>query len=83
MWARIQGYESVWSDRDESDNFAQKHDVSLAKDKVRPDVMEETRLQVTVKFKLLHLCVYAEQHCSCVAVHSSLSVAVHSSLSVL
>jgi IQ and AAA domain-containing protein len=45
-WARIQGYESVWADRDESDNFGQKHDVSLAKDKVRPDVMEETRLQV-------------------------------------
>jgi hypothetical protein len=74
MWTRIQGYESVWSDRDESDNFAQKHDVSLAKDKVRPDVMEETRLQVTVNFKLLNLFAYTEQHCSCVAAHSNLSV---------
>lgn len=36
----------MWEDRDESDNFAQKHDVSLAKDKIRPSVVEEIRNQV-------------------------------------
>ncbi len=36
----------MWEDRDESDNFAQKHDVSLAKDKIRPSVVEEIRAQV-------------------------------------
>lgn len=36
----------MWETRDESDNFAQKHDVSLAKDKIRPSVVEEIRKQV-------------------------------------
>lgn len=39
-------FSGVWEDRDESDNFAQKHDVSLAKDKIRPSVVEEIRNQV-------------------------------------
>ncbi|CAN0419701.1 unnamed protein product, partial [Scytosiphon promiscuus] len=39
-------FSGVWEDRDESDNFAQKHDVSLAKDKIRPSVAEEIRSQV-------------------------------------
>lgn len=39
-------FSEVWEDRDESDNFAQKHDVSLAKDKVRPSVVEQIRKQV-------------------------------------
>ena len=39
-------YDEVWLDRDESNNFAQKHDVELAKNVVRPNVMEEVREQV-------------------------------------
>lgn len=39
-------FSDVWETRDESDNFAQKHDVSLAKDKIRPSVVEEIRKQV-------------------------------------
>lgn len=36
----------MWESRDETDNFAQKHDVSLAKDTIRPYVVEEIRKQV-------------------------------------
>lgn len=46
LYAQIQRYEGVWATRDETDNFAQRHDVGLAKDIVRPGVMEELRLQV-------------------------------------
>lgn len=45
-------FSGVWEDRDESDNFAQKHDVSLAKDKIRPSVVEEIRNQVCLCLRL-------------------------------
>ena len=35
----------MWETRTEENNFAQKHDVSLAKDKIRPSVVEEIRNQ--------------------------------------
>ncbi|CAN0258915.1 unnamed protein product, partial [Scytosiphon promiscuus] len=46
IFAEVKHFSGVWEDRDESDNFAQKHDVSLAKDKIRPSVAEEIRSQV-------------------------------------
>ncbi|CAN0542003.1 unnamed protein product, partial [Ectocarpus sp. 12 AP-2014] len=46
IFAEVKHFSGVWEDRDESDNFAQKHDVSLAKDKIRPSVTEEIRKQV-------------------------------------
>ncbi|CAK9091174.1 Dynein regulatory complex protein 11 (IQ and AAA domain-containing protein 1), partial [Durusdinium trenchii] len=39
-------YDEIWLERDESDNFQQKHDVSLAKNVVRPNVEEEVRENV-------------------------------------
>lgn len=41
----VRHFSDVWETRDENDNFAQKHDVSLAKDKIRPSVVEEIRNQ--------------------------------------
>merc|ERR1719162_2528536 len=46
MAGNVENYDNLWLDRDESDNFAQKHDVGLAKDKVRPSVEEQVRKQV-------------------------------------
>merc|ERR1711865_1124523 len=46
MAGNVENYDNLWPDRDESDNFAQKHDVGLAKDKVRPSVEEQVRKQV-------------------------------------
>ncbi|CAM9830291.1 unnamed protein product, partial [Sphacelaria rigidula] len=46
IFREVKHFSAVWEDRDERDNFAQKHDVSLAKDKVRPSVVEEIRKQV-------------------------------------
>lgn len=46
MAKEVEEYEKTWDDRDESDNFQQKHDVNLAKDVVRPGVYEEVRKQV-------------------------------------
>merc|ERR1711865_651626 len=46
MAGNVENYDNLWPDRDESDNFAQKHDVGLAKDKVRPSVEEQVREQV-------------------------------------
>ena len=42
----LKGYESTWLDRDESENFSQKHDEELARGVVRPTVEEEVRKQV-------------------------------------
>ncbi|GBG24916.1 26S proteasome regulatory subunit 6B-like [Hondaea fermentalgiana] len=39
-------FSGVWLDRDESNNFQQKHDVDLAKNVVRPNVEEEVRENV-------------------------------------
>mmetsp|Transcript_33895 Transcript_33895/g.44710 ORF Transcript_33895/g.44710 Transcript_33895/m.44710 type:complete len:899 (-) Transcript_33895:293-2989(-) len=46
MVGSIGTYEDVWQERDESDNFAQKHDVELVKSKIRPDVQKEIESQV-------------------------------------
>jgi hypothetical protein len=46
VMASLKGYEATWLDRDESDNFAQKHDEELARGVVRPTVEEEIRKQV-------------------------------------
>lgn len=48
----VGAYDTLWLDRDESDNFQQKHDVGLAKDKVRPNVEEEVRKQVDEMLQL-------------------------------
>eukprot|EP00753_Platysulcus_tardus_P020054 PLAT7719.1.p1 GENE.PLAT7719.1~~PLAT7719.1.p1 ORF type:complete len:919 (+),score=579.46 PLAT7719.1:53-2758(+) len=42
----IRDYEETWLDKDESDNFQQKHDVPLAKALVRPKVEETIRVEV-------------------------------------
>jgi hypothetical protein len=42
----VHSFEEVWEERDESNNFQQRHDVNLAKDVVRPSVYEEIRKQV-------------------------------------
>lgn len=42
----LKGYETTWLDRDETENFAQKHDEDLTKDVIRPNVAEEIRKQV-------------------------------------
>ena len=34
-------YDNLWLDHDETDNFAQKHDVGIAKSLVRPNVEDE------------------------------------------
>ncbi|KAG5180379.1 hypothetical protein JKP88DRAFT_291021 [Tribonema minus] len=47
IYGHIQGFEDVWATRDESENFAQRHDVELTKGTVRPGVLEEMRLQAT------------------------------------
>jgi len=39
-------YEDLWLERDETENFQQKHDVKLAKNVVRPNVEEEVRENV-------------------------------------
>lgn len=46
MHAEIKTYEADWADRDERDNFAQRHDVELAKRSIREDVRMEVREQV-------------------------------------
>lgn len=46
MWEAVQQYDGKWKTLDEAENFAQRHDVELAKAKIRPDVEEEIRKQV-------------------------------------
>lgn len=46
MFKMVEDFEGTWQDRDETDNFQQRHNVSLAKDVVRPGVFEEIRRQV-------------------------------------
>eukprot|EP00604_Paraphysomonas_vestita_P001379 CAMPEP_0174818202 /NCGR_PEP_ID=MMETSP1107-20130205/836_1 /TAXON_ID=36770 /ORGANISM="Paraphysomonas vestita, Strain GFlagA" /LENGTH=459 /DNA_ID=CAMNT_0016029731 /DNA_START=64 /DNA_END=1444 /DNA_ORIENTATION=- len=41
MFQYVKEFEEVWENRDESENFQQRHDVELAKDVVRPGVFEE------------------------------------------
>ncbi|EDV25409.1 uncharacterized protein TRIADDRAFT_24164, partial [Trichoplax adhaerens] len=40
------GYNDIWKNRDESNNFQQKHDVELVKEGLRGEVEEEVRKQV-------------------------------------
>ena len=42
----VKEFESIWENKDESDNFQQKHDIELSKQVVRPNVYEEIRKQV-------------------------------------
>ena len=46
MYKAVQSYEDTWENKDESDNFQQRHDVELGKSVVRPGVYEEIRKQV-------------------------------------
>jgi hypothetical protein len=46
MYDSLLSFEDTWETRDESDNFQQKYDVSLAKQVVRPGVYLELRKQV-------------------------------------
>mmetsp|Transcript_19541 Transcript_19541/g.61214 ORF Transcript_19541/g.61214 Transcript_19541/m.61214 type:complete len:176 (-) Transcript_19541:33-560(-) len=46
MAAEIAAFEGDWEERDESENFAQKHDVELAKRAIRDEVRLEIRDQV-------------------------------------
>ena len=43
---RIKDYNDVWMDKDEDDNFEQRHDDELAKQKVKPKVLEELKVIV-------------------------------------
>ena len=52
MHAEIKVYEGDWADRDERENFAQKHDVELAKRSIRDDVRIEIRDQVDEMLKM-------------------------------
>lgn len=47
IWSSVVEYEGKWRSLDEGENFAQRHDVELAKGKIRPDVEEQIRQQVT------------------------------------
>ena len=42
----VDEFEVTWENKDESDNFQQKHDVELSKHVVRPSVYEDIRKQV-------------------------------------
>eukprot|EP00968_Pinguiococcus_pyrenoidosus_P028722 scaffold8065_cov267-Pinguiococcus_pyrenoidosus.AAC.6 len=42
----VTDFETIWQDRDEVANPEQRHDVKLTRDEVRPNVLEEVRLQV-------------------------------------
>ncbi len=54
-----QEFVAKWQDRDETNNFFQKHDVDLIKEELRPIVFEEIRQQVCV---CVCMCV-----CMCVS----------------
>ena len=51
MYDRIVNYQGVWQPLDESYNFAQKHDVELAKMEIRVDVEKELRVTVDEMLK--------------------------------
>ena len=42
----VSEFEGTWENKDESDNFQQKHDIDLSKQVVRPSVYEDIRKQV-------------------------------------
>jgi hypothetical protein len=46
MVTLVNEFEGTWENKDESDNFQQKHDVDLSKHVVRPNVYEDIRKQV-------------------------------------
>jgi hypothetical protein len=43
MKGNVEQFEDTWEDKDESENFQQKHDVELGKAAVRPEVYEDLR----------------------------------------
>lgn len=49
----MQEYVVKWQDRDERDNFFQKHDADLVKDELRPIVFEEIRQQVDEEVQVM------------------------------
>jgi hypothetical protein len=48
----LNNYQTIWKDRDETSNFAQKHDAELIKQELRPDVEKEVTLAVTQKLTI-------------------------------
>lgn len=46
MFQYVNEFEETWENRNEEENFQQRHDVELAKNVVRPGVFEEIRRQV-------------------------------------
>jgi IQ and AAA domain-containing protein len=53
IWASVKDYDQKWRDLDETENFAQRHDVNMAKAKVRPDVEADIREQVRLMISTL------------------------------
>ena len=51
--AAVQQYVVKWQDRDERDNFFQKHDAQFVKEELRPVVFEEVRKEVDEEMRLL------------------------------
>ena len=46
MKENVESFEDIWEDKDESENFQQKHDPELGKATVRPGVYDDLRKQV-------------------------------------
>jgi hypothetical protein len=55
----VDDFEKIWEEKDESDNFQQRHDIGLAKEVVRPSVYETIREQVTFYSARYHLPIDA------------------------
>lgn len=49
----VQTFVATWQDKDESDNFWQKHDAELAMEGLRPVVFEKVRLEVDDEMRVL------------------------------
>lgn len=46
MAKALQGFEETWANRNEDNNFQQRHDVELAKDVIRPNIYDDLRKKV-------------------------------------
>lgn len=51
--AAVQDFVAKWQDRDETNNFFQRHDADLVKEELRPIVFEEIRQQVDEEMAVL------------------------------
>lgn len=49
----MEGYTSKWQERDEQNNFSQRHDVELVKEELRPVVFQEIRDQVDAEVSVM------------------------------